>query len=577
MYNFLVTGHEGAWNLRGYEFRRDRFCEFTQPGLAEKFKQLTTEAVEQLKEIPSLFAYEGKSHDLRVGYITSISDRENRIYFRFVFDDRIPPIPFDKMEPLLLDLDIGDWELGRSHWAVKGEDLFSILAEHGVIDRTLANGPSPVAPLPTRENWDLLGSGGFGSVYRVADQRLGLDFAFKVFDPHPFITSQASARARFLREAGLLFRLHHEHIIRVYDAGELPGGKPYIKMEYFAGADLQKTSGQRSLTITEALGVSLRLARALTHAHERGIVHRDIKPSNVLVSGSLDDLRLIDFGLGILVEEAVARARLTTSSQQFGNAFAAPELLEDPKAMHTEIDVYSLGAVWFWMHAGRSPQGAGLDDTIADIEIDPALRHLLRRCLLPAQKRPSAAEIAGELTALLRPPEAGPALGTGSLPARALPAAAYLTGEEDIRSTLGLDGRWTVNESWIAWARSQLTAAPRPYGEPARVVRLIATWLATHGREWIVEDDVLPLCRIVLGLDALPSADVTSDVRQALNAAVTKGWLRHEEYDDWRPGMQSGTGMRDKYTLTPLGRKLLREVGYQAKPDDASAEYHRDF
>jgi serine/threonine protein kinase len=577
LYNLFVTAEEGAWNRRGYEYPRERFCEFTLPALIEKFKQLTPDVVQELKSIPSLFAYEGTSNDLRIGYITTMSDRESRVFFSFAFDDRIAPIPFGKVEPLLPLLDVGEWELRRTHWAIKNEDLLSILAENGVIDAALANGPLPVASLPAQGDWSLLGAGGFGSVYRVPDQRLGLDFAIKVFDPHPFITSHASARARFLREAGLLFRLHHEHIIRVYDAGELPGGRPYIKMEYFAGADLQKTASRHSFASSEALGVALRLARALGHAHERGIVHRDIKPSNVLVSEWLDDLRLIDFGLGILVEEAIARARLTTSSQQFGNAFAAPELLENPKAMHPEIDVYSLGAVWFWMHVRRSPQGAGLDDAISDIELDPGLRYLLRRCLLPAQKRPSAAEVAGELAALLPLPEQSPAFVTGSVQVHALPAMAYLTEEADIRSTLGLDARWTVNQSWLNWARLQVTAAPGPHGEAARVVRLIATWLSTHDREWIVEDAVMPMCRVVVGLDAKPDSDVDSEVRRALSVAVAKGWLRHEEYDDWRPGMASGSGMRDKYMLTPLGKKLLREAGYQSKPSDASAAVHSDF
>lgn len=576
MYSLLVTGKVGTWTTqRVYEYDRDRFCEFTERTIAAKFMQLTPGAIEELQRMPCLFAYEGQTHDLRVGYVTSVLDRGHRVRFRFTLDDRIPAIPYEKIEPLLLELD-AESEFGRTHWAVKGEDLLAILAEHGLIDRSFAAGALPVSIVPPNENWELLGAGGFGSVYRVADQRLGLDFALKVFTPHPFITSHAKARARFLREAGLLFRLHHEHIIRVYDAGELAAGQPYIKMEYFAGADLQKTSARRSLSTTEALEVAVRLARALSHAHGRGIVHRDIKPSNVLVSDAVDDLRLIDFGLGILVEEAVARARLTTSSQQFGNAFAAPELLEDPKATHPEIDVYSLGAVWFWMHAGRSPQGAGLDDAIAAMKIDPQLRHLLRKCLLPADKRPAAAEVAEELSAFLRPVAETSGLATGSMPIRVLPAAAYLTDEADVRSTLGLDERWTVNEAWLGWARTQLTAPSGRHGEAARVVRLIATWLETYGREWIVEDVVVPMCRVVLGLDAEPTADVTSEVREALNVAVSKGWLRQDEYDMWHPGMPSGTGMRDRYTLTPLGRRVLRELGYQPKPPDATVE-HRGF
>jgi serine/threonine protein kinase len=58
-----------------------------------------------------------------------------------------------------------------------------------------------------------------------------------------------------------------------------------------------------------------KLAAAVEHAHSRAIIHRDIKPSNILLSHNGKDVRLIDFGLGIIVEEAVARARLTTTSR----------------------------------------------------------------------------------------------------------------------------------------------------------------------------------------------------------------------------------------------------------------------
>jgi predicted Ser/Thr protein kinase len=280
--------------------------------------------------MPCLFAYEGE-HVLRLGYLTAVNDRHNRVFIVHKFDEQVPAIPFDKIEPLLGLLGISDWEFSRTHWAIKDVDLLSILATDGVIAHPLAAGPLPASYLPPKHGWELLGSGGFGSVYRVYDPRLQLNFAVKVFDPSRFVTPNEKARERFLREAGLLFRLQHEHLIRIYDAGELLDGQPFIKMEYFAGSDLQKAAANRPIPENEALRLTLRLASALAHAHTRGIVHRDLKPSNVLVSHARDDLRLIDFGLGILVEEAVERSRLTTSSLQFGNAFAAPELLDDPK------------------------------------------------------------------------------------------------------------------------------------------------------------------------------------------------------------------------------------------------------
>jgi serine/threonine protein kinase len=236
-----------------------------------------------------------------------------------------------------------------------------------------------------------IGSGGFGVVYRARDPRLEIEFALKVFEPYPGLTSHADARARFVREAGLLFLLRHENIVRVYDAGELADGRPYIKMEHFDGLNLQKARDERGFATDDAIMIIGKLGAAVEHAHLRSIIHRDIKPSNILVSHARDEVRLIDFGLGILVEEAVARARLTTTAQQFGDAFAAPELLENAKTTDPAVDVYSVGAVWFWLHAGKSPKGAtGVEDMIDEFEIDGALKKLLCSCLLPAAKRPTA-------------------------------------------------------------------------------------------------------------------------------------------------------------------------------------------
>src|SRR3569623_2551966 len=138
MYSLVVNAQVGAWDRRGYDYPRDRFCEFSHDDLEERFRSLGTDAIEELKRIPTLFAYEGKTMDLRVGRITSITDRKNRVFFEFAFDERIAPIPFDTIEPAFLRLDISDWELSRTHWAVKNEDLISILADEGIIDRAFA-------------------------------------------------------------------------------------------------------------------------------------------------------------------------------------------------------------------------------------------------------------------------------------------------------------------------------------------------------------------------------------------------------------------------------------------------------
>lgn len=248
-------------------------------------------------------------------------------------------------------------------------------------------GLTPMRTQPERSQWIEIGAGGFGVVYKARDAELELDFALKVYAPYPGL-SQADALVRFKREAGLLFKLRHENIVRVYDAGQLADGRPFIKMEYFDGLNLQKTREQRGFSPNDAILIVGKLAAAVEHAHSRSILHRDIKPSNVLVSPNIDEVRLIDFGVGILVEEAVERARLTKTEQQFGDAFAAPELLENAKTLDPTIDVYSIGSVWFWLLCGKSPKGvAGLDQAIDSLGIDASLREVMRECLQPSAKR----------------------------------------------------------------------------------------------------------------------------------------------------------------------------------------------
>lgn len=141
MYNLLVTAHSGAWDSDGYEFDRDRFGEHSPTRVMEKFRSLDPDAIEELKTLPTLFAYEGDKENVRVGYIRRIKERERSIYIEYEFETEIPEIPFAKIAPLRKKLGIytperGLGEMNRTHWAVKDEDLFEILFEAGLVDQT---------------------------------------------------------------------------------------------------------------------------------------------------------------------------------------------------------------------------------------------------------------------------------------------------------------------------------------------------------------------------------------------------------------------------------------------------------
>ena len=140
MYNLLVTASEDAWDLPAYEYDRTRFLEHTADTLQSKYKKLTASAIEELKSFPTLFAYEGDDEPVRVGYIRRIKERGRSILMEYEFDETIKPFTFSALLLLRVQLDIGDWEMSRTHWALKDEDLFEILVSAGLVDSTFVAG-----------------------------------------------------------------------------------------------------------------------------------------------------------------------------------------------------------------------------------------------------------------------------------------------------------------------------------------------------------------------------------------------------------------------------------------------------
>lgn len=137
MFNFLVTAKAGAWDSLGYEYARGRFLEYTSDDIAAKFQKLEDRQITTLMELPCLFAYEGTDEPMRVGRLKNIKSRSGGylLYIEPEFDPQIPPIPYEQIEPLRAALDIRDWELNRTHWAIKDEDLLEVLVKAGLIRR----------------------------------------------------------------------------------------------------------------------------------------------------------------------------------------------------------------------------------------------------------------------------------------------------------------------------------------------------------------------------------------------------------------------------------------------------------
>jgi serine/threonine protein kinase/tetratricopeptide (TPR) repeat protein len=203
-----------------------------------------------------------------------------------------------------------------------------------------------------RDRYDLrreLGSGGTATVYLARDLKHDRDVALKVLHAQ---WSEAVASERFLREIKLAARLHHPHLLPLYDSGEASGALYYV-VPYIEGGSLRDQLHREGRL---PLGLALRLAReaaeALDYAHRQGVVHRDIKPENILI----DERHAVvaDFGVARALD-AAAGSRLTHTGLLVGTpAYMSPEQASaDP--VDGRSDVYSLGSVLFELLAGRPP------------------------------------------------------------------------------------------------------------------------------------------------------------------------------------------------------------------------------
>ena len=204
--------------------------------------------------------------------------------------------------------------------------------------------------LPRIDGYDVeavLGRGGMGIVYRARHQRLNRTVALKMMlagayaGPHDL--------SRFLREAKAVANLCHEHIVKVFDAGDV-GGRPCYTMELIEGGSLSRKLAGTPFPARVAAELLAKVASAVQLAHASGIVHRDLKPANILLT--LDGTpKVADFGLAKHFEDGPG---VTLSGVRLGTpSYMAPELaLGMADAIGPAIDIYSLGAVLYEVLTG---------------------------------------------------------------------------------------------------------------------------------------------------------------------------------------------------------------------------------
>ncbi|MET9485624.1 protein kinase [Nocardia sp. NPDC006630] len=198
-----------------------------------------------------------------------------------------------------------------------------------------------------------LGRGGMGSVYLAQHPRLPRRTALKLLNRELFGDNEV--RARFEREADLITRLEHPHIVPIYDRG-IEGDRLWISMRYIDGVDAS-TLNSAELPPQQAIRIIADTAKALDFAHRKGVLHRDVKPANILLERDEGEERvfLADFGIARLREDST---RLTqTGSFTATLAYAAPEQLIG-KPLDHRCDQYSLACTLFRLLTGDIPFAA---------------------------------------------------------------------------------------------------------------------------------------------------------------------------------------------------------------------------
>lgn len=221
-------------------------------------------------------------------------------------------------------------------------------------DRATQRAPEPGQRVGRYLTEEIIGKGGMGLVLRARDDLLQREVAVKVILPQ-YLSSDPAAGLRFLREAEIVARLDHPHIIRVLDAG-LDAGIAFLAFEYVHGKTFSEVRDAGLSEYSQAVDLLIPVISAVHCAHRLGVVHGDLKPTNLLLGNDYSGRPhpwVLDFGVSFFsgVEAGLdpTRRRVTGTP-----GYIAPEWMLQ-RGVDGRADCFSLGCVLYEMLAGKPP------------------------------------------------------------------------------------------------------------------------------------------------------------------------------------------------------------------------------
>ncbi|MCG8456176.1 MAG: bifunctional serine/threonine-protein kinase/formylglycine-generating enzyme family protein, partial [Holophagales bacterium] len=246
---------------------------------------------------------------------------------------------------------------------------------------------------------DILGQGGFATVWLAQDRPEGREVAVKVL--HGQFSASEERRERLFRGARQMAKLRHPHVVRVLAEPTVDeDGWAYFVMEHLAGGDFRCAVLDGQLDLEHRLDLLEQVASALDHAHSQGVIHRDLKPENILLDAG-GRARLTDFDL-VRADDTTGLTRTRAGMGSYH--FAAPECMEDAAHATAAADVYSFAATLLFAIRGKVLTSRFLFERPAfldQLEIPDTTRDVLARSLHldPSQRLGTATELCREVRA----------------------------------------------------------------------------------------------------------------------------------------------------------------------------------